>query len=118
MTHSILRSILERVPLLQAASVSARDAWSLPLDTVQSPGQPRVMGGALRFAVSAASVTWPSPRPWSTSDYTGQADYTSCQYSGWGGAGAGQAHESPQGRSLQACDASPLKRTPSSRQKR
>src|SRR4029453_16681827 len=78
MTHSILRSILERVPLLQAASVSARDAWSLPLDTVQSPGQPRVMGGALRFAVSAASVTWPSPRPWSTSDYTGQADYTSC----------------------------------------
>src|SRR4029434_5729118 len=78
MTHSILRSILQRVPLLQAASVSARDAWSLPLDTVQSPGQPRVMGGALRFAVSAASVTWPSPRPWSTSDYTGQADYTSC----------------------------------------
>src|SRR4029453_5587168 len=78
MTHSILRSILQRVPLLQAASVSARDAWSGPLDTVQSPGQPRVMGGALRFAVPAAAVTWPSPRPWSTSDYTGQADYTSC----------------------------------------
>src|SRR5215468_5936661 len=78
MTHSVLLFILQRVSLLQAASVSARDAWSLPQDTVQSPGQPQVVGGALRFAVEAASVTWPSPQPWSTLDYTGQADYTSC----------------------------------------
>src|SRR5712664_4073659 len=58
---------------------SARDAWSMPQDTVQSSGHPGVVGDTLRFAVYAAAVTWSSPHPWSYADYTGHADadYTS-----------------------------------------